>query len=390
MSVKSPDRNTRAKSKPAFLRLGRHLYWILPISIATVAVTAVLLIHSTSGSDIAGSLALSVSVIGAIAAILAIPGLLPDGKSVTRQKRAPDARISIPLVLLMATLAAIGSGVIAAFATNRPAPTPAPPAASAFLAGDLKIGIAGEVPGWSTNTGDPRGLDGYSGFEIDLLKFLRQKYEFKPALIPLAPEEQYDSLLRGDVDLIVANFEITSSRNDSVFFAGPYFSDRYGLYVSRKKVSKRGQGLVLCRALSGEKSSEDSKFRELEVHPSPVVEYADSNQSCVTRFLDPANKVNSLAMNQSILLSLLVSRNFDAKNLELRSLGTNISYGIGFRRKDSAACRAVAADLDLWLNQNWTDSVRTNLPFLFESPETLQALGFDPRPHYSNPATCAH
>jgi hypothetical protein len=197
-----------------------------------------------------------------------------------------------------------------------------------------------------------------------LIKFLRQKYEFKPTLIPQAPEEQYDSLLRGDVDLIIANFEVTSSRNNSVFFAGLYFSDRYGLYVSRKKVPKRGRGLVHCRAFPSEKSPEDPKFLELAIRPSPDTDYADSNQSCVTRFLDPANKVNSLAMNQSILLSLLVSRNFDAKNLELRILGTEIFYGIGFRREESAACRTVAADLNLWFNRYWTAHQQLQAPIV--------------------------
>ncbi|MEU6154477.1 transporter substrate-binding domain-containing protein [Actinosynnema sp. NPDC047251] len=120
-------------------------------------------------------------------------------------------------------------------------PTSAAALPPSSWASPVRIGINGSLPGWSYPSSTP---DGYDGFDVALIRFIKDSLHIEVHLVPMQPGEREKSLLDGTVDLVVANFSMDgksvaregSARKDVLAFAGPYFRDRSGIMLSTKKL----------------------------------------------------------------------------------------------------------------------------------------------------------
>ncbi|MET8121135.1 transporter substrate-binding domain-containing protein [Micromonospora sp. NPDC005189] len=114
-----------------------------------------------------------------------------------------------------------------------------------YLRGDVRVGINGILPGWS-NCSVSCSTSDATGFDVQLVKFLAEKYNFSPVFKVLAPDERERALVNGEIDLVVANFSMdgissvdpTKKRREKVNFAGPYFLDQSGVMYSKAKRDK--------------------------------------------------------------------------------------------------------------------------------------------------------
>jgi glutamate transport system substrate-binding protein len=116
-----------------------------------------------------------------------------------------------------------------------------------FLSGTVKIGVHGDLPGWSYPRHEPEG------FDVALAEFLADRYGFTLEMVPLQPQERETELRGGRVDLVIANYSIGGSswedhgrkRLDVMDFAGPYYLDEFGVMYAAKKVAPHGRKLPM-------------------------------------------------------------------------------------------------------------------------------------------------
>ncbi|MBO3745203.1 transporter substrate-binding domain-containing protein [Streptosporangiaceae bacterium NEAU-GS5] len=175
----------------------------------------------------------------------------PIAKPRVRGPERRNGRRAVAVVLVTA-LVAIG-GVVAAIRFiphhDQPVSTPSPsrPASSApskdpsgspspgksptyasivdkaYATKKLTIGVKGDLPGVGLYT-PSKGT--FSGFEIDLARFLAEKLGVPPSGITFKKVSRFDrvgALQAHTVDLVVATYAWEDYKNDRVTFAGPYF-----------------------------------------------------------------------------------------------------------------------------------------------------------------------
>lgn len=340
-------------------RFRRDLYWITPVGVLTAAATFLLARVPEQGADIATILALPVAVTATMAGILAVRGGTPtDGPP--RTAGSHRMRYWPVVALAGVTLCAIMAAIVLhlPFVTDNVARQ---------LSGRVRIGITGNIPGWSEKNGDR-----YEGFEIALIEYLQAQHEFTPEYVELNPDEQADALKSGQVDLVVGNFTIEVSRQTTVLFAGPYFLDQVGIYLSARKVKNPPVAAELTGCALG------------TTYPRPgdlgvTFKHTASLQEGLHRFFDPRDPVNALFMHHSVLVSLAVRRGLAPPDIvTFKPQYGHAQYAIGVPKRRQKLCEALARDIDVFLNNEWDAAAARHLPY-------LDGVG---KPLYTNPDSC--
>ncbi len=95
--------------------------------------------------------------------------------------------------------------------------------------GQIRIGVLKDFPpfGGIGPDGDPYG------FEVDVARLIGHHLSVRVRLVPLSAGDRIDALVNNQVDVIAAQFGITSGRAVSVAFATPHLLTDGGLFAAR-------------------------------------------------------------------------------------------------------------------------------------------------------------
>jgi glutamate transport system substrate-binding protein len=337
-----------------------ELRWLFPLAIMVAAVTAYLLTRGQRGSEIATILSLPASVASVVSVMISYRTARPPhgraGSRLRRLVRGPAWRS----VGAVAAVVAVTASVVVAVRVMQPAsPCPDPnrhdPARYLRDRDSVTIGVNGRLPGWSTR---PATTDNdWRGFDIDLGRFLANRYDFKPEFDYLSPSEREPKLNACKFDLVLANYSITPERAEQVDFAGPYFLDHLGKLDSTAKPHDASTTRV-CVTTGTTSSS---------VVKDPVRE--TSLPDCMVRFLNPHDSVTTVVTDKSILAAYKHERNIvDAKLSDWRDEHGQLhpeEYGIGIPHGSPELCSELSRALDDFLKDGerseWSRAFAANL-----------------------------
>lgn len=116
-----------------------------------------------------------------------------------------------------------------------PPPTSTPAGGTSFFEAPVPIGVKYDQPGFGIeNRGD------YSGFDIDLARYLAQQIHFPPnSFVQIRSDQDRPSGLGSSYKMVIATYSITSDRKNGlpgqpgVDFVGPYLKTPVGLLVKQ-------------------------------------------------------------------------------------------------------------------------------------------------------------
>ncbi|GAB1511325.1 transporter substrate-binding domain-containing protein [Actinophytocola sp. KF-1] len=248
-------------------------------------------------------------------------------------------RTRLPAVLA-AVLVVVGSTVFADRVLNP---------ALLFLSGTVKIGVNGGLPGWSYPRDEPRG------FDVELARFLADRYGFTLELVALRPEQRERELRAGHVDLVIANYSIDGSswgdrdksRLDVIDFAGPYFLDNSGVMYSRDKLAGYGMEIPVDKVCVSNGTTAQDYLKGGGV-------FADQDE-CFRRFTDAEDHaIVGVVTDQSLLTTY--AREFGAEaapavwqNEPSQYPIHDERYGIAMPDDSPALCRELTDAVDAFL-----------------------------------------
>ncbi|AYF74866.1 glutamate ABC transporter substrate-binding protein [Nocardia yunnanensis] len=199
--------------------------------------------------------------------------------------------------------------------------------------GKLTIGIKYDQPGLGLQNKD----GSYSGFDVDVAKFVADKLGVKPENITFkeSPSAQRETLIQnGQVDFIVATYSITDARKQKVDFAGPYFITGQSLLVRSDNTDITGPESLngnkkLC-SVKGSTPAQNIKDKYVSAKEVQLQEY-DTYSLCVEALKSGA--VDAVTTDDIIL------RGYAAQSPgALKVVGntfTTEKYGIGVKKGDT-------------------------------------------------------
>jgi len=216
--------------------------------------------------------------------------------------------------------------------------------AAARQRGFLIIGVKGDQPGLSERTGP--GNNDFKGFDIDLARAIAKRLGFKDVHFEVVdtPSREY-RLSSGQVDLIVASYSITAQREQSVDFAGPYYTAGQDFLVSAANKTFSGiQSLIGHKVCTVQGSTSETRLRDS--YPRIVRDSRSSYGLCVDDLL--AGKVDAVSTDDVILAG------YRAQNpKKLRLLGAPFSeeqYGVGLHKGEpelkQVVCDVIKDEID--------------------------------------------
>ncbi|GGM59285.1 hypothetical protein GCM10012275_33060 [Longimycelium tulufanense] len=342
-----------SKVSPSRGQFRRELIWVGPALLATAIVTAFLILLPDGASELAAIFGVAIAAVGLIVAILPIRLSLsgdPDAQPGSRRWRLwvpwTAAGIVVPAVLIASFW------VIPQLGDGEPDP-------SEYLKGRVAIGINGKIPGWSMQD----GKSSFSGFDVELGKFLGTELGFEPHFVTMDPGQRDEALpdrktgRQGTVKLVISNYSITDKRKEIVDFSGPYFYDRAGLLVSWNKAQSRlGERKVICmtRGTTAIDLSDILMLAELESESN------DPNlDKCMQRLFNRKDPVIGVMTDHVILDAYRGSEPSKYSDLDLLEIKPGLAgvekYGIGLPNHSPNLCKKINAALDKFINQHWND-----------------------------------
>ena len=267
-----------------------------------------------------------------------------SSNSATSASSAVNSAASVAGSAVSAATSAAGSALSAATSAAGSALSGATGSAAAgssqLLAdaadGRLTVGIKFDQPGMGLK--NPDGT--FSGFDVDVAKYVAQKLGVDPANIEFKESksaEREGLIDRGEVDYIVATYSITDERKQKVNFAGPYFVAHQDLLVKADNTDITGpdamSGKILC-SVTGSTSAQ--KVKDKYAAKVALQEYG-TYAECVEALRSGA--VDAVTTDDVILAG------FAAQHPgELKVVGKGFSdenYGIGLQKGDTAGTAAM-------------------------------------------------
>lgn len=199
----------------------------------------------------------------------------------------------------------------------------------------LVIGVKTDQPGLGRRHGDT-----YTGFDVDVAKYIAGKLGFGPGEVefkPIGSNDREKALRDGTVDMVVASYSITPERERQVLFGGPYYVAHQDILVRSDDRSIRGVDDLahkrLCRVNGS--TSWERVIKEGDVPAVPVV--APDYGTCVSMLRD--RKIDAVSTDDLILAGYAI-----ASRGELRVVNAPFSderYGVGLRKGDITGCEVV-------------------------------------------------
>lgn len=229
------------------------------------------------------------------------------------------------------------------------------PATKSYLQGDVSIGVIRDLPGWSAEAGG-----GWTGFEVDLARWLGVKFDFTPRYVALSDRDRVTALQNRDVKMVIANFAITDSRRQEVDFAGPYLVDSQGI-LSKASFKESFienladlNGRTACSVTASTAEARLSRYPAIRMLTQPSLE------QCVD--LVRSGRADAVVGSRVVLES--VANRPTGVKLEVSpevEIG-NEYYGIGLPDGSPLLCADLTAALSDYLRSDWQTSFQRNLP----------------------------
>ncbi|MVU76906.1 transporter substrate-binding domain-containing protein [Nocardia sp. ET3-3] len=197
--------------------------------------------------------------------------------------------------------------------------------------GKLTVGIKFDQPGLGLLNKD----GSYSGFDVDVAKYVADKLGVKPENITFkeSPSAQRETLIQnGQVDMVVATYSITDARKEKVDFAGPYFITGQSLLVRSDNTDITGpESLNGNKKLCSVKGSTPAQnLKDKYAHEVQLLTY-DTYSLCVEAL--KSGTVDAVSTDDIIL------RGYAAQSPgALKVVGntfTTEKYGIGVKKGDT-------------------------------------------------------
>jgi glutamate transport system substrate-binding protein len=215
--------------------------------------------------------------------------------------------------------------------------------------GSLRVAVKFDQPGFGYMKPDG---DIPEGFDVEMAKMLAGGMGIAPdhiTWIQAHSDDREDLLASGKVDLVVATYSITPQREKLVGMAGPYFETQQQLMVrhtngtTEDTVNLRGKPVCAVRNTTAERTIASS----LHAVAAPQSTY----EGCVKSLED--GDVEAVVGDASTLTAYAVKK---PSTLEvLNDTLSRESYGIGYRKDDSAMCEYINTMLNRsFINGTWT------------------------------------
>ena len=146
-----------------------------------------------------------------------------------------------------------------------------------------------------------------------------------------APSANRESMIQdGAVDIVVATYSITASREEKVSFAGPYYESRQDIMVRADDSSIGGVGDLAGRKVCTARGS-TSYSNLMARNPDALVVVRDTYSECAQALVD--REVEAVTTDQAILAGYLRQGGGTFKLLS-RPFALPELYGIGLRKGD--------------------------------------------------------
>ena len=273
------------------LPLKRQIFWLLPVSLASVGVCVLLLKNQAWGADAAAIISVPINVAAIVVTILVDRGIFKN--SAFRRPEDGSNRMKIAAYFTAGTLVLSG---FFWYVQKEPDPFD-------YMSGDIRIGYnALQYQGWHTDSG------GHSGFDVQVANHIMVHFKKKAKRIHWVNLGTLDNrihALRGKwratesgvsqepVHLVISNFSMDSERAELIDFAGPYFVDAQG-FLKRSEI-KDVTDIPPGRVCVAEGSRGHEKLDQMGWNP--VVR--ESLPLCVNMFRD--NAVDAVSDDRSLL-----------------------------------------------------------------------------------------
>jgi glutamate transport system substrate-binding protein len=223
--------------------------------------------------------------------------------------------------------------------------------------GKIKIGIKYDQPGLGLK--EPNG--DYSGFDVDVAKYVAGQLGYKPDQIEFVETKSADrenALSRGDVKFIVATYSITPKRQAKVDFAGPYLLAHQDLLVKKDSKISKGtdlNGEKLC-SVTGSTSAQNVKDK---IAPDAQLKKYSGYSECIAGLQSGA--VDAVTTDDSILAGFAAQDKYKGQFKLVGLKLSNENYGIGVKKGDKETLDKINKALEKMVSDgSWQKAVEKN------------------------------
>ena len=136
-----------------------------------------------------------------------------------------------------------------------------PDRTAAFATGEIVIGVDGSYPPFAL---DDRGI--LQGLDIDLGRAIAAEIELPARFVNIGFYGLYDSLISGEVHLLISALSVDRARMDDVRYSQPYFDNGPLLVSPSAAPLTHERDLVGTRIAYEYASRADSHIRDWELH----------------------------------------------------------------------------------------------------------------------------
>jgi len=339
----------------------RELTWILPTTAVTLFVI-VMLLTSSKPEVLSAVIGVVLAVVGIAVSVALFRLPAPRGSSFARRPLGPKAHA---LSYTTSTIL-IGLSIVWPFSDDNPG--------SYFDSDELTVGINGELPGWSLDTGA-----GLEGFDIELAKYLQRAYGIEKItwvkLNQVEREHMWDGTLnKGPVDLVISAFSITDPRLAEFDMAGPYYIDVSMTLGNGDKDDARAGGVVRGCAVAG--TTGQTRLATVQDRLAKVpgttmlIDVPAKLSSCYNRFFG-SGETKYIASDWSIIRAFNQVANLtaaDADDVKLITVpepdvedSARQLYGVALRQGYPNVCKDLTAKLNDFIRNKWQGTFNNTL-----------------------------
>lgn len=216
----------------------------------------------------------------------------------------------------------------------------------------IAIGVAADEPGmglWHDG--------GYSGYEVEIGKYVAKQlgYAVKQIVFKqVKPSNRVEMLDEGTVDMVIAGFGMSASREVEVDFAGPYLSVKQDLLIRGTDAEaihelKDMDGRMACVV-----ADSDAGPALRTAVPGVRVQERDTYPQCVTALM--VGQADAVAADDAVLSGLASAKGNGYLKLLGQSYGT-VDYGVAVKEGNAELAASIGAALEKMKAEGATPSL---------------------------------